>query len=519
MEFPIYPINCRPTRTSRPMKTLFSRIWRSPRLSRILLALSMPTMVTIGFAPGWAIALCIGTLLLSVIFMYAEVLSPKFVQKGSAITRQLEGERIAKAEPALMTDKNSAIEKSAEATSKIEVAEQSPALLKAWADYGFEAVTALSQSQNDIREAIRMSTSSAIEVGHCVQQVQSNHDSQVLLARQLLEATQSGPDQGRSLADLAALAAEALDHQSKQMALTAENAFYLVERQQMASLIALRVDDLLADADKAAKELAMAALSSEDRANDPSNSPKIDPLAFSKTYRNTIRELRTGLDAIRQSLAQATNDLQNNVNQLKGAANLGRAEVDSVARSIQTKLSETQQTMKRLNTLSADTDNHIRNAVVAMQYHDITTQKLASVESNKLQSLLAHTQTMVANSHRQFPQLTTKPAIVAIKTESIPSKPSPIELMQTPPSADQFDAETALKLMQEAELAEATESDQITVHDAPRRLSHNELSDAALAELAKHSDDGPRLTLHPEERANLVNSRSNITGNLSVNHL
>jgi hypothetical protein len=127
---------------------------------------------------------------------------------------------------------------------------------------------------------------------------------------------------------------------------------------------------------------------------------------------------------------------------------------------------------------------------------------------------------MVANSHRQFPQLTTKPAVVVTKAEPIPSKPSPIELMQTPPApaVDQFDAEAALKLMQEAELAEATESDHVQIHEAPRRLSHNELSDAALAELAKHSDDGPRLTLHPEERANLASSLSNVTASLSVNH-
>jgi methyl-accepting chemotaxis protein len=489
------------------MKILFKRIWRSPRLSRIVLALSMPALVTIGFAPGWAIALCAATLLLSIIFMYAEVLSPKFIQQINNGKNTFQ--RFNQTDPAIQSndiasDTKKLVSESIQPTST--ASEQAPALLKAWADYGYEAASALTQSQTEIREAIKMSTSSAMEVGHCVQQVQSNHDAQVLLARQLLESTESGPDQNRTLADLAALAAEALDHQSKQMALTAENAFYLVERQQMASLIALRVDDLLADADKAARELAMAALGSDDGAVDANGQsiPKIDPLAFSKTYRNTIRELRTGLDAIRQSLAQATNDLQNNVNQLKGAANLGRAEVDSVARSIQSKLAETQQTMKQLTGLSVDTDNHIRNAVVAMQYHDITTQKLAAVEANKLQSLLAHTQSMVANSNRQFPHLTIKPINSATKVETAEARIVSTEVAQaqalTTQATQQFDAETALKLMQEAELAEAAES-KLTAEPLPRKLSHNELSDAALAELAKHSDDGPRLTLHPEERA------------------
>jgi hypothetical protein len=431
------------------MNALLTRIWRSPRLSRILLALSMPAMVTIGFAPLWAIALCIFTIGLALVFMYAEVLSPKFIQSTSGRAAQnmapptLPLSAVLQAAPPVAH----VVPKAPTITPNTST-EAAPGLLRAWAEYGSESSATLTSAQSEIREAIRMSTSSAIEVGHCVQQVQSNHDAQVLLATKLLESTESGPEQNQTLADLAGLAADALDHQSKQMALTAENAFYLVERQQMASLIALRVDDLLADADKAARELGMAALASQERTVkiDASAQNEIDPLAFSKTYRNTIRELRTGLDAIRQSLAQATNDLQNNVNQLKGAANLGKAEVDTVARKIQVKLGETRQTMQRLSELSLDTDNHIRSAVVAMQYHDITTQKLAAVESSKLQVLLAHTQTMVANSYKQFPELS-----------KVTGKPAP----------ETHKPETADAL--------------------PKRSSHNELSDLALAELEKHS--------------------------------
>jgi hypothetical protein len=395
------------------MNPLLSRIWRSPRLSRILLALSMPALVTIGFAPLWAIALCIATVLFSLVFMYAEVLSPKYIQNtgGTALHGKTETPASAPAH-AIAAEAPKVVIRPIADVVKADVvkvtAADVPAIVKNWIEYGQEASSALLNAQSEIREAIRMSTSSAIEVGHCVQHIQANHDAQVLLARNLLDSTESGSEQNLSLADLAATAAEALDHQSRQMAQTAENAFYLVERQQMASLIALRVDDLLAEADKAARELTMNALSPQDGVAKP-----IDPLQFSKNYRNTIRELRGGLDAIRQSLAQATGDLQNNVNQLKGAANLGKAEVDSVSRDIGAKLAETRQTMKRLTDLSQDTDNHIRSAVVAMQYHDITTQKLAAVEASKLQFLVDQTQTILASSNRQFPDLA--PAVLRTK--------------------------------------------------------------------------------------------------------
>jgi hypothetical protein len=448
------------------MNPLLSRIWRSPRLSRIVLALCLPAMVTIGFAPGWAIGLCLLTIGLSVIFMYAEVLSPKFIQStGASRMRDLSADSVTAPIAHRLPRENTPEPLKIDRPMAPNNSEAAPELLKAWAEYGHETSSSLSHAQSEIRDAIRMSTSSAIEVGHCVQQVQANHDAQVLLASKLLESTQSGPDQNQTLADLAGVAAEALDHQSKQMALTSENAFYLVERQQMASLIALRVDDLLADADKAARELGMAALASQERTvkmGDELHS-EIDPLAFSKTYRNTIRELRTGLDAIRQSLAQATNDLQNNVNQLKGAANLGRAEVDSVARKIHVKLAETRQTMQRLSELSLDTDNHIRSAVVAMQYHDITTQKLAAVEGGRLQVLIAHTQTMVANSFRQFPDISTRPI-----TEH--ASPAPLAQTAKAPSAEQ-----------------------------PRKPTHNELSDQALAELEKHAGFNTPKAVNPQD--------------------
>ncbi len=442
------------------MSILLSRILRSPRLSRVLLALSLPCLVTIGFAPVWAIALSVITLLLAVVFMYAEVLSPKFIQKNpNAPKPQALPKAKALAQlPALPVSSEPSIgEKISNAKSNHSSNHQ---LLAPWMTFGKEASSTLTYAQTEIREAIRMAGSSAVEVGHCIQQIQVNHTEQMQLASKLLAGTESGSDHHRTLADLAGLAAEALEHQSKQMALTADNAFYLVERQQMASLIALRVDDLLAEADKAARELAIAALSSEERNALDEHQPRVDPLTFSKTYRNTIRELRSGLDAIRQSLAQATNDLQNNVNQLKGAANLGRAEVDSVAIAIQSKLSESQASMKRLSEISVDTDNHIRNAVVAMQYHDITTQKLASVESGKLQELLTKTETLITG------------------TQDANLAPA------TPPSASETN-ERFSKLYEEisAPLANAAEEELAPLE---RKLSHNELADAALAELEKH---------------------------------
>ncbi len=63
------------------MSKLLHRMWRSPRLSRVLFAVAAPTLATIFFAPAWAIGLSILAALGAATFIYSEVLSPKYVQQ------------------------------------------------------------------------------------------------------------------------------------------------------------------------------------------------------------------------------------------------------------------------------------------------------------------------------------------------------------------------------------------------------------------------------------------------------
>ena len=376
------------------MKSLLRRMKRSPRLGRVLLALSLPVFVTIGFAPLWAVALSIVSILLAAIFMYAEVLSPKFVQsaqsQNSITLAKITNAKFAqsKSEPEPFAPLPSPTAATAITTAATATATMNQAQIKHWLSYGNDAVKAISGAQSEIREALRMSTSSALEIGHSVQKMQANHEAQSQLTKNLLEQTENGKSQEPSLADLAAAAAYTLKRQADQIAITAENASVILERQQMTNLIALRADDLLADADKLGKQ-----------------SEVLDPLEFAQNYRNTIRELRSGLDAIRQSLAQVNQDLQSNVDSLKNVMSNGPSEVDVIANSIQQKLDETRKTMGAINVISRDTEEHIHSAIVAMQYNDITSQKFSAIDSRRLQQLLAHTQSILANTYKQNPEL------------------------------------------------------------------------------------------------------------------
>ena len=410
------------------MKSLLTRMTRSPRLGRVLLAVSLPVFVTIGFAPIWAVGLSLATILLAAIFVYAEVLSPKFIQ-NSQVQANHTGIRaiphLSAGDSTLGSNFTKSSTPDALPSGKT-LMDQT--LLKNWVGYGSDAVKAISGAQSEIREALRMSTNSALEIGHSIQKMQANHEAQSRIAKSLLEQTENGKQQDPSLADLAAAAAYTLKRQTEQIASTADNASTMLERQQMTNLIALRADDLLADADKAAKQMGLDALTSSDRdINSRGNSLPIDPLTFAQTYRNTIRELRSGLDAIRQSLGQVTHDLQNNVNSLKKVATVGRSEVDVITSGIQQKLDETRQTMSALNSIASDTEEHIRSAVVAMQYHDITSQKLSAIDSNRLQHILAHTQTMLATTLKQNPELNPAKGLeepAANVAEKHPSKAS-----------------------------------------------------------------------------------------------
>lgn len=397
-------------------------MWRSPRLTRVLLAVCAPASVTVLFAPLWAIACSLITALGAAAFIYAEVLSPKFVQKNTKSQRKKQSASVPK--PASASEEIVHTLLSSQAATgpgRKAIGRAEPELgieteflpsrfgahamqSKEWSNYAWKALASTNSAQIEIRSVINISTHSALELANSIREIERNQDTQNHLSKSLLDSTSLRNDQQASLSDLALLAATMLKRQNNQLLDTAEHASTLIEKQQSAMLIAARADELLAEADNAARQLALNVMGSGLDLESPIESGAqaskiIDPWTFVQSHRKTLNELRADLEEIRTALSQVTLDMQSNVNSLRHTAQKESTEVAAVSVSIQQKLDETRSTVKALSELSKDTESHIQASIVAMQYHDVMTQKLTSVDALHLEAIAVRTRNLINGSN------------------------------------------------------------------------------------------------------------------------
>jgi hypothetical protein len=362
------------------MSKLLLRMRHSPRLTRVLFAVIAPTLFAIVMSPWWVGLVSIILAMASAIYVYAEILSPKFVH--SRPHRQLKEE----ATPVPRVEENGP------RTRLHDPALPSPD----WLSYAQQVMFTANNAQSEIHSTVRLSLRSALALSNCIQELERNHDTQNHLARSLLETTTERSNFDASLSDLATAAAQILDRQNQQLLSTADHAELLIEQQKVVLQITAKADELLGEADKAARQLALKTMSGGLGSRDPSEAQgKIHPLSFAQDYRNTLLQLRDDLNDIRRSLGNVTNELQNKVSSLRNVAHRESAEVSSLTLSIQKKLNETSSTVSALSELSKDTDSHIQAAIIAMQYHDITTQKMSALDALHLEPLATSTRIML----------------------------------------------------------------------------------------------------------------------------
>ena len=104
-----------------------------------------------------------------------------------------------------------------------------------------------------------------------------------------------------------------------------------------------------------------------------------------ETSVSMIKQLQ--INAIDAGHPEDVRELQGLVTTLRKALQDATDEVDAMSENLDAKLAETAVTLVALDELTEDTNGQVRDAVIAMQYHDITTQKLAAVERVHLAEL------------------------------------------------------------------------------------------------------------------------------------
>jgi hypothetical protein len=432
------------------MSKLLKRMWRSPRLARVLFAVIAPPLATIFFAPLWAVAFSITASLAAAVFIYAEILSPKFVQQGNnsksskvglvrpkGTTTELSDatQSIASTVPecpkTIDGDKNKASSDLNVETTALSSRLATPsARQKEWSEYAQKALTSSNNAQSEIRSVIKLSTHSALALANCIREIERNHDAHFHLSKGLLESTSAQKSQQPSLYDLAHRASDVLRRQNKTLEASAEYATRLIQKQKSAMLIAARVDQLLDEADNASKRAIVKSpspgVTSENQevaATDDLSSKAQFPWTFVQNHGNTLPNLRSDFASTLAALEQVTFDMQTNVDAIGDSSEKNSLEVRSVTGLIQLKLEETRGALNALNELSKDTQSHLQASIVAMQYHDLMTQKLSAVDNLHLESIVIRTRNMISGA--------TKPPHTAMEPTPLERASKPVALHQS----------------------------------------------------------------------------------------
>jgi methyl-accepting chemotaxis protein len=94
-----------------------------------------------------------------------------------------------------------------------------------------------------------------------------------------------------------------------------------------------------------------------------------------------VRDMRRALDGIRSETAETGRTLIGAAGLLRKIAGESRVDAAAIQNGMRIKLGDASAVVSKLNALAADSRGHINRVIVAMQFHDITSQKLQKVKN------------------------------------------------------------------------------------------------------------------------------------------
>ena len=349
------------------MTPLLSRMRRSPRLGKVLVAVSLPSIFTAAFAPWWAVLMMLGGIFFAAMYIYSNVLSPKFVQRPRRRKPSNEAHAIVATQVTTTLDEASELEKRDRQLPSFEKAEgNSPpqsapvqavldqTLLRSWTEHGYNTVTHLLHAQEELSQAMSLSTESALALGECIRTLQHNHDQQSQLAKALFQQTDAGQGTLNSLSDLASIASEQLRRQNQNLAQAALSAQSMIHSHEQVLIITKIVDARLDAADKAAGKYALVALrQANDETSIGSHLVTAQALEVAQEYRSTVRDLRKGFDEIHDAMSELHLSMQGNAQKLSQSSNHFSNDVELITQKIADRLGATHSTIISMGTLAS----------------------------------------------------------------------------------------------------------------------------------------------------------------------
>ena len=267
-------------------------------------------------------------------------------------------------------------------------------LITRWARAGYQSRKHLGHAQDEVDRVIAEAEGAVLQIGNAFRAILANNAKQLEYATDLLAATaQSQVPAGTQAHESLPIHIEHLTtlytNQTTRLVELANAVQGLVTRQQNARDSSQAMDILLDSVDRVSKEVSVAALelsvsggSSGQAQTQRSLAEFADNLRqLADSSRDAVREMRRALEGIRGYTTETGRALLAAAGLLRKIANESRLDAGTIQNRMRLKLGETAEVVAKLNALSADNRGHINRIIVAMQFNDITAQKLQKVKN------------------------------------------------------------------------------------------------------------------------------------------
>ena len=267
-------------------------------------------------------------------------------------------------------------------------------LLGRWTVVSSQSRSSIEEVQSHVDEVIRISETSVVEIGNKFIAVTRKTRAQVEHALALLEHTQTGGAQreSRPLPELVTAYEQLLGRVTASLAKIAETAAELERRHEAMREDFKHVDTLLDQLSAHDSQIGMMALNTSVAAatsstNVVSASDQIRTLSLeSKAF---TRDIRRTLDQVRSAHQLAHAAVRQSVQQAREATDAANGESQKLGREMLYNGQEVAETLSQIGALGNEIQKDINDIIVALQFQDITQQKLQRLKNPLLTDLMA----------------------------------------------------------------------------------------------------------------------------------
>lgn len=260
-------------------------------------------------------------------------------------------------------------------------------LMRRWVDVAQRYSEAALVLRKDIYSVIKQTEQAANTIANSFEAVINKATIQARQAMELLEGTQGATSDGvpQSLKDFIQVSDERLNKMADEVVRVADLSVSMVRELDGVQNRTQAIDGFLLDVEKLADQTSLLALNADIEAARVGEHGRGFSVVASEVRRLSKRShefsdrIRVHLKEVRTGLSKTYGNMR-----MLSAADMEHAlqikeDVVSLTRSLEDKNREVAETVSCINEISKEIAQDVRNVVVSLQFHDITSQKLSGM--------------------------------------------------------------------------------------------------------------------------------------------